>query len=141
MKKSIKILFAAIALVSLTGLSGYAQVAKKNALAGSTNEDGIFLKTTTGITGVVNEKAVRNFKKDYRNADAAEWFTLKDNSLMCRFTMNGILHRAFYSAHGQWIATVSSYDAGKLDKGLYDCLLYTSPSPRDRSVSRMPSSA
>ena len=23
----------------------------------------------------------------------------------------------------------------------YDCLLYTSPSPRDRSVSRMPSSA
>ena len=34
--------------------------------------------------------------------------------------MNGILHRAFYSAHGQWIATVSSYDAGKLDKGLYD---------------------
>ena len=25
--------------------------------------------------------------------------------------------------------------------GLKDCLLYTSPSPRDRSVSRMPSSA
>ena len=24
---------------------------------------------------------------------------------------------------------------------VYDCLLYTSPSPRDRSVSRMPSSA
>ena len=24
---------------------------------------------------------------------------------------------------------------------LYDCLLYTSPSPRDRSLSRMPSSA
>ena len=26
-------------------------------------------------------------------------------------------------------------------QGIYDCLLYTSPSPRDRSVSRMPSSA
>ena len=25
--------------------------------------------------------------------------------------------------------------------GLYACLLYTSPSPRDRSLSRMPSSA
>ena len=24
---------------------------------------------------------------------------------------------------------------------IYDCLLYTSPSPRDRSLSRMPSSA
>ena len=28
-----------------------------------------------------------------------------------------------------------------LDAGLYNCLLYTSPSPRDRSLSRMPSSA
>ena len=28
-----------------------------------------------------------------------------------------------------------------LDKQIEDCLLYTSPSPRDRSVSRMPSSA
>ena len=29
----------------------------------------------------------------------------------------------------------------KAEKLLDDCLLYTSPSPRDRSVSRMPSSA
>ena len=28
-----------------------------------------------------------------------------------------------------------------LSSGYYDCLLYTSPSPRDRSLSRMPSSA
>ena len=72
MKKSIKILLAAFALMAVTGVPGYAQVAKNNAQAGSTNEDGLFLKTTNGITGVVNEKAVRNFKKDYRNADAAE---------------------------------------------------------------------
>ena len=82
MKKSITILLAAIALMSLTGMTSYAQVAKNNAQAGSTNEDGIFLKTTNGTSGVVNEKAQRNFKRDYRNADAVEWFTLKDNSLM-----------------------------------------------------------
>ena len=29
----------------------------------------------------------------------------------------------------------------ELDKGILDCLLYTSPSPRDRTRSRMPSSA
>ena len=29
----------------------------------------------------------------------------------------------------------------KLNKNLYGCLLYTSPSPRDRTRSRMPSSA
>ena len=120
MKKSIKILFAAIALASFTGISVYAQIVKTNTQAGSTNEDGLFLKTTHGISGVVNKKAERNFKKDYRNADAVEWFTLKDNSLMSRFMVNGILHRAFYSSHGQWIATVSSYEANKLDKGLYD---------------------
>ena len=28
-----------------------------------------------------------------------------------------------------------------IDNGVFDCLLYTSPSPRDRQKSRMPSSA
>ena len=31
--------------------------------------------------------------------------------------------------------------AGKEVENYYDCLLYTSPSPRDRTRSRMPSSA
>ena len=30
---------------------------------------------------------------------------------------------------------------GAFDKGIMNCLLYTSPSPRDRTRSRMPSSA
>ena len=34
--------------------------------------------------------------------------------------------------------SISIYNGGKLDN---DCLLYTSPSPRDLSTSRMPSSA
>ena len=34
-----------------------------------------------------------------------------------------------------------SPDGGLPDTGAYICLLYTSPSPRDRSLSRMPSSA
>ena len=32
-------------------------------------------------------------------------------------------------------------DKNNLPKTIYDCLLYTSPSPRDRTRSRMPSSA
>ena len=31
--------------------------------------------------------------------------------------------------------------ANDIDKAIYICLLYTSPSPRDKSSSRMPSSA
>ena len=33
------------------------------------------------------------------------------------------------------------WEAASLDEWLYHCLLYTSPSPRDLSTSRMPSSA
>jgi hypothetical protein len=120
MKKSIQILLAVIAMTFLTWGTSHAQAAMNNPQAGSTNEDGIFLKSGNEISGVVNGKAERNFKKDYYKASGVEWSTLLDNSLMCRFFMNGILHRAFYSAHGQWIATVSSYNASKLDKGVYD---------------------
>ena len=35
----------------------------------------------------------------------------------------------------------NSYKVGVLDADIYGCLLYTSPSPRDRQKSRMPSSA
>ena len=34
-----------------------------------------------------------------------------------------------------------AFPATRLEAGLYTCLLYTSPSPRDRQKSRMPSSA
>ena len=40
----------------------------------------------------------------------------------------------------QWIDHIKTYD--EIVKGQHiTCLLYTSPSPRDRNVSRMPSSA
>ena len=33
------------------------------------------------------------------------------------------------------------HSGGKFKEGAYDCLLYTSPSPRDATLSRMPSAA
>ena len=43
---------------------------------------------------------------------------------------------------GSWLASGLSIDTRSLVKGdLFVCLLYTSPSPRDLSTSRMPSSA
>ena len=38
-------------------------------------------------------------------------------------------------------ATVTVIDGDEIETRLYPCLLYTSPSPRDLSTSRMPSSA
>ena len=39
------------------------------------------------------------------------------------------------------VETLVSYEKKKRAGEFEDCLLYTSPSPRDRSLSRMPSSA
>ena len=47
-----------------------------------------------------------------------------------------IVPEQFRSAH--WTGYDRALEAGKTK---YDCLLYTSPSPRDRTRSRMPSSA
>ena len=47
-----------------------------------------------------------------------------------------------YDVDGQLIFFTGVNDESKrVDPLVYDCLLYTSPSPRDRQKSRMPSSA
>ena len=54
------------------------------------------------------------------------------------------LHALGYSNHGKEFRRVEAlwpdYSANELGKS-FSCLLYTSPSPRDRTRSRMPSSA
>ena len=70
--------------------------------------------------------------------------------------LSGALEAIARLNHAGWRVVVASNQSG-LGRGLFDvaalnamhtkmhkllaCLLYTSPSPRDRSVSRMPSSA
>jgi hypothetical protein len=120
MKKSNLILLTAIILMSLTFVTGHAQVAMNSSREAFTNEDGIYSNPRSVATSAVNGKAQKNFKKDYRQAVESEWSALVDNSLMCRFSLKNIPYRAFYTAHGQWLYTVSSYDASKLDKTVYD---------------------
>lgn len=120
MKKLNLILLAAITLMSMTLVTSHAQVAMNRRRVSSTGENGIFSNSKSGTSTTLNLKAERNFKKDYHQTSGAEWSTLSDNSQVCRFFMNNILYRAFYTAHGQWIYTASGYDAGKLNKGVYD---------------------
>ena len=49
----------------------------------------------------------------------------------------------FREAKYQIVLALSGFgcDANKMGNAVYVCLLYTSPSPRDRQKSRMPSSA
>jgi hypothetical protein len=120
MKKSNLILSTAIILMSMTSVASRAQVVMNSSRAASSDEDGFYVNPKSAKSATLNLKAEKNFKKDYHQASGAEWSVLGDHSLMCRFSMNNIPYRAFYTAHGQWISSVASYDASKLDKGVYD---------------------
>ena len=50
-------------------------------------------------------------------------------------------HRLIYAAIGALVAASKPADVITVFEQLQSCLLYTSPSPRDRTRSRMPSSA
>ena len=59
-------------------------------------------------------------------------------SMICQMIMIG-LKGSNKKDIANFMETLPSQDIGGVI--LYDCLLYTSPSPRDTEVSRMPSSA
>ena len=74
--------------------------------------------------------AGRNFERMYRN-DTGKSYT------------HGVLHDQNISFFGEWCDSFTLHE-GLIEVGLApenSCLLYTSPSPRDRTRSRMPSSA
>ena len=64
-----------------------------------------------------------------------------DNEFQVGNVVGGYTYR--WTINGTVTATGNNFDiaANSLAAGIYTCLLYTSPSPRDRTRSRMPSSA
>ena len=73
----------------------------------------------------VIEKLINYFSMD----NLSEIFKIKEDSL---YNLNLLTKKSFE----KFIDVKKRFDAN-----LYSCLLYTSPSPRDRTRSRMPSSA
>ena len=70
---------------------------------------------------------------DNTDWDSSYWWTTNTEGTITRDTDD------FY--HGSGISTPGSLKAVVSSSDDYTCLLYTSPSPRDLSTSRMPSSA
>lgn len=120
MKKSNRILFIVIAFMAITAAS-YAQIAMNNYRRFVFGEGDRFLSgSVSGSSASVNKKAEMHFNKAYSKASGAEWSTLKDNTLLCRFSMHDILYRAFYTKNGKWLATVSGYDGAHLSREVYN---------------------
>ena len=70
-------------------------------------------------------ESIKQFLEDFRNRDPEHWFT------------QFIIDSGFLDYYKNQL--MQEYI--KLGNHPYPCLLYTSPSPRDRTRSRMPSSA
>jgi hypothetical protein len=111
------ILPATLIMISLTATKSQAQVAMSDRVAAQGESSGFVSSESISATSA-NLKAVTNFNKDYNLAKEVQWFVLSNKSLMCRFYLNNILHRAFYTSHGNWIYTTSGYDGSKLDKAV-----------------------
>jgi hypothetical protein len=118
MKKLTLILPAVIALLSVAVVKTHAQAALNSVQTHIDEVDAIISKSHTGTSEAVNLKAKNNFTKDYPKASTAEWSFLDDKSWMCSFNMNDILYKAYYTANGQWLGAISSYDGSKLNKSI-----------------------
>ena len=79
---------------------------------------------------------------------------LSDEVAMCVFTLrSSFIYKDIQNSdlatvtailkkiNNQWKFSWMHRSSGDSDPSLWDCLLYTSPSPRDATLSRMPSSA
>ena len=99
-----------------------------------------FLTEATGNTNfsliydLSTKHKLLKLKKKNKNISL---FTDKENSLVENFTFE-----TFVEGKSNHIALAAAKHVSELPEGAYNpCLLYTSPSPRDRTRSRMPSSA
>jgi hypothetical protein len=120
MKKSNLILLAATILMSMTFTMSLAQIAMNSPRGSSTHEDDIITNSAGRTLVTVNQKAENSFKKVYQLASKADWSVFNNKSLVCRFYLNNILYRAFYTSQGNWTYTISGYDGSMLDKGVAD---------------------
>jgi hypothetical protein len=120
MKKLNFILLMVIFLLTVPFIESHAQFVLNNAHA-FTDDGAITLsKIPAGSSATVNQKAEKNFKKDYQLASGTEWSVLSNKTLMARFYIDNTLYRAFYSPNGNWMYTISGYDGKKLDSGVAD---------------------
>ena len=76
----------------------------------------------------------------YRKADQSVWIDLTDEGLDEKILLRSD-GTAVYMTQDLGTAAQRVSDVPELNGMVYTCLLYTSPSPRDLSTSRMPSSA
>ena len=109
-----------VIMISLFSLNSQAQVAFNYSEIASADNLANASAHHSSTTKSTNAKAEKKFIATYQSASGTDWTTLADQSLVCRFYMNDIKYRAFYTPNGQWKYTISDYSGNNLEKNLSD---------------------
>ena len=140
--KSIDKLGAGAVPSTFTGIDATAYDPKVAART-TAQTDALAAATAPAMAGLVGPDAYQQFMSPYQQqvidttlSEFDRQQTIADTALRDRAIQAG----AFGGARSG-IMEADFLSQGALNKAQLDCLLYTSPSPRDRTRSRMPSSA
>ena len=93
-----------------------------------------------GGSGVMGQAAIKAVRAKFGSEAniIANWYGKEDTA----FTIEGADKTIFGDiSDTNCVNNIKTENPGQFDYMFYACLLYTSPSPRDRTRSRMPSSA
>ena len=85
----------------------------------------------------MGQEQSKTWFKELKDMTAMEIFSLSPTAIIDKGNTAGIEDKA----EGSTVALTDSEVCINKDAWSHDCLLYTSPSPRDEVLSRMPSSA
>ena len=140
---------------SLAGLivsSGGITITGNSTITGTLSTSGLTCTTLVGTSGstyggwqTYNASNGTLFgtssSNNYMGIGSGAAFTSANVFIRCVGGASGFISCLSYSGLGCTLSAGGSNFASSSDERLKNCLLYTSPSPRDRTRSRMPSSA
>jgi len=116
LNRLITVTLGLLTCVSLSAQTAYHSPTVIPQLPGAkTTEEG-----TGSVSAVPNTKTAIHFARDFGQPANASWTALKDKSMLCRFTVNHTVHRAFYSPGGKLMYTTFGYPGERLNPDLYD---------------------
>ena len=120
MKKLQKIITISTALVLASILLSAQTVMNNPARIPKIPDDEILSARSETVARVPNAKTALAFVRDYGHPADVSWTELKNRVMLCRFTLNNSIHRAFYGIRGRLMFTEFGYPGKQLNRGIYD---------------------
>lgn len=113
-----KILLAlSISMILFIG-QGYAQTSASQSFASVTIPEIGLPGTSKSVSGTINNRALKNFRKTIKSDGEERWYTTKDGSFVVKYEKEGIQCRSDYDRKGNWQSTTRYYGENLLPKDI-----------------------